>query len=72
MSHLVEFMESLFTYFKNLLFIDFSNYSGNLPPQVIEMYSYIESFFKFAVVVIFLYMVFNFIIFVVSLGGVRK
>jgi len=72
MSYLYDFIVSLFTYFKSLLLIDFTGYSGQLPLQVVEMFGYVESFFKFLAVVFFVYLVYNFLIFVISLGGVKN
>lgn len=72
MSGLVNFLNGLFTYIKSLLFIDFTNYSGELPTEFITMYGYIETFFQIVCIFFFLYLVYNFIIFLVSLGSVRK
>ena len=72
MTGLTNFLNGLFNYLSSLLLIDFTDYSGNLPTQVIEMYSYVSKFFQIVVIFFFLYMVYNFIIFLISLGGVRK
>jgi hypothetical protein len=61
-----------YTYLKSLFIIDFSDYSGSLPIELLEMYEYVEPVFKIVSIVFIFYLIFNFFIFVVSLGGVRN
>ena len=61
----------LYTYLSSLLLIDFSNYTGPLPEEVLFIYSYFSNFFKLTIIFYFLYLCFNFVIFIISLGGVR-
>ncbi len=68
---MIEFLTIFYNYITTLLFIDFSNYTGNLPTEFLEMYGYFASFFKLLVIFYFLYLCFNFVLFLVSLGGVR-
>ena len=46
MAGLTNFLNGLFNYLSSLLLIDFNNYSGNLPTQVIDMYGYVSKFSK--------------------------
>lgn len=72
MTYLVSFLESMYSYIWTLLGIDFTNYVGALPVQLIEMYSYVEILFKYMCVFFLVYVIYNFVIFLISLGGIRK
>ena len=72
MSGLLDFLNGLFNYIKSLLFIDFTGYTGQLPTEFISMYGYVENFFKIVCIFFFLYLVYNFVIFLISFGSVRK
>lgn len=61
-----------YDYITQVLLIDFTNYSGNLPNEFLTLYSYVPIFFKIVVIFFMCYLIFNFIIFLISLGGVRK
>lgn len=69
---MLEFLNILFNYISSLLLVDFSGYTGSLPTEFVSMYGYFTSFLKLVVIFYFLYLVFNFVIFLVSLGGVRN
>ena len=72
MTYLTDLCNSIFNYLYALIGIDFTGYSGNLPSQFIEMYSYVEQFFKLVIIFYFIYFVYNTLIFLFSLGGIRK
>lgn len=72
MNYLVDFLNSLYQYIFNLIGIDFTNYTGNLPTEFISMYSYVLDVFKIISIFFYIYLIYNFIIFLVSFGGVRK
>lgn len=72
MQYITDMLNIMFNYIKSLLFIDFTNYSGSLPNELLDMYSYVEPAFKIVSIVFIFYLLLNFVIFVISLGGVRK
>lgn len=72
MTYLVSFLESMYTYIWTLLGIEFTNYAGALPVQLIEMYAYVEILFKYICVFFLVYVIYNFVVFLISLGGIRK
>ena len=72
MQHLTSFMQLLYDYIFTLIGIDFSNYSGSLPEQFVDLYQYVEQFFQALIIFFFVYMVYNFLFFVFSLGAIRK
>lgn len=72
MGGLLDFLNALYTYIWSLIGIDFTGYSGNLPIQLLEMYVYVEKFFQIMCIFYLLYLIYNFIVFLVSLGGIRK
>lgn len=72
MQYLTQFMQQLYDYIFTLIGIDFTNYSGSLPSEFVNLYQYVEQFFQVLVIFYFVYMVFNFLFFVFSLGWVRK
>lgn len=72
MNYLVDIINSLYQYIFNLIGIDFTNYTGNLPTEFITMYGYVLDIFKLISIFFYVYLIYNFIIFLVSLGGVRK
>lgn len=72
MVYLENFLQSVYTYIWSLLGIDFTNYTGSLPSQLIDMYTYVDKFFKIVCVFFLVYVVYNFVVFLISLGGIRK
>ena len=72
MQYLTQFMQQLYDYVFTLIGIDFSNYSGSLPIEFVNLYQYVEQFFQVLVIFYFVYLVYNFLFFLFSLGGIRK
>lgn len=72
MQHLTNFLTLMYNYIFSLIGLDFSNYSGELPQQLIDMYAYVEKFFELICIFFLVYLIYNFIYFVISVGGVRK
>ena len=72
MQSLVLFMETLYSYLFTLIGLDFTNYSGNLPVQLLSMYEYVIKFYQLVIVFFFLYLTYNTIYFLISLGSIRK
>lgn len=72
MSHLLDFLNAMYTYLFGLFGIDFTGYTGNLPSELIQMYTYVDKFFQILCIFYLLYLIFNFVVFLISLGGVRK
>lgn len=72
MTFLTDFINAIHTYLYSLIGIDFTSYTGVLPQQFIDLYSYVGQFFKLVVIFYFVYFVFNFLYFLFSLGGIRK
>lgn len=70
MQYLTQFMQLLYDYIFTLIGIDFTGLS--LPQQVIDMYAYVEQFFQIVVIFFFLYLVYNTLYFIFSLGSVRR
>ena len=68
---MLEVLNIFYNYISSLFLIDFSSYTGTLPTGLVEMYGYFSSFFKLVVIFYFFYLCFNFVIFLISLGGVR-
>ena len=71
MEGLVSFIDNLWNLLFSIIGIDFSSYTGSLPSELIQMYGYFEIGLKYIVCFMFLYLCFNFIVFLVSLGDVR-
>lgn len=69
---MLDFLNIFFEYISSLLLIDFTSYTGSLPTELVSMYGYFTDFFKLVIIFYFLYLVFNSIIFIISLGGVRR
>lgn len=72
MSHLLDFLNAMYTYIFGLIGIDFTGYAGSLPVELIDMYAYVDRFFQILCVFYLLYLIFNFVVFLISFGGVRK
>lgn len=70
MQYLTQFMQLLYDYIFTLIGIDFTG--SSLPQQVIDMYAYVEQFFQIVVIFFFLYLVYNTLYFIFSLGSVRR
>lgn len=72
MNYLTQFMQLLYNYIFTLFGLNFENYSGAIPAEVISMYAYVINFFQIMCVFFFLYLVYNFLYFLFSLGAIRK
>lgn len=71
MQYLQDIILAFYNFLKSIFIVDFSGYSGSIPQNVINMYGYIDIFFKYLCVFYFVYIAINFLIFVFSAGGVR-
>ena len=69
---MTQFIQLLYEYLFAMIGIDFTNYSGSLPQQFVNLYQYVDKFFHLVVIFFFVYMIYNFLIFLFSLGGIRK
>lgn len=72
MTALTEFMQVLYNYIFALIGLDFSNYNGSLPIDFVNLYQYVTKFFEVMVIFFFAYLVYNFLFYIFSLGGIRK
>ncbi len=69
---MLDFLNVFFNYISSLLLIDFTGYTGSLPTELVTMYGSFTNCFQLVVIFYFLYLCFNSIIFLISLGGVRR
>lgn len=72
MTALTEFCNLLYEYIFALIGIDFSNYDGALPSEFVNLYQYVTQFFEILVIFFFAYLVYNFLFFIFSLGGIKR
>lgn len=72
MSALYDVIYSFYDFIKSILFIDFTDYNGSLPTELLSLYSYIDTFFMLLIIGCFIWFVYSCLFFITSLGGVRK